>query len=65
MTRIPVPGTPVRGSRSGSAIIDYLGHDLVSLRDEAAVSSATLDMAGLAKFREKFPFHVDADAFSL
>ncbi|MEX2123098.1 MAG: amidohydrolase [Woeseia sp.] len=49
----------------GSAIIDYLGNYLVSFAAEPGMSSATLDMTALAKFREKFPFHLDADAFAL
>jgi predicted amidohydrolase len=49
----------------GSAIIDYLGNYLVSFAAEPGMSTATLDMAGLSKFREKFPFHLDADDFTL
>jgi predicted amidohydrolase len=51
--------------RGGSAIVDYLGQDLVSLADEAAVASAALEKPPLDRFREKFPFHLDADPFSL
>ncbi|MDH5501945.1 MAG: amidohydrolase [Gammaproteobacteria bacterium] len=49
----------------GSAIIDYLGHDLVDLGDGVGIASATLDKALLNKFRQKFPFHIDADSFSI
>ncbi len=51
--------------RGGSAIIDFLGHDLADLGDRAGVATVTLDKAALAKFREKFPFHIDADTFSI
>lgn len=49
----------------GSAVIDYLGNYLVEPSTKAGTWSATLDMAALSKFREKFPFHLDADAFAL
>ncbi|MBT8080097.1 MAG: amidohydrolase [Gammaproteobacteria bacterium] len=49
----------------GSAIIDYLGHEIVTLQDRIACASADIDLAGLARFRERFPFHVDADSFEL
>jgi hypothetical protein len=29
------------------------------------MTSASLDMAGMTKFRQQFPFHLDADEFSL
>jgi omega-amidase len=48
----------------GSAIIDYLGDYLVEPSTNAGVWSATLDKASLEKFREKFPFHLDADQFT-
>lgn len=49
----------------GSAVVDYLGNHLTPVSDEAGVSSATLDMEKLQAFRENFPFHLDADAFSM
>jgi omega-amidase len=49
----------------GSAIIDYLGHDLADLGDRAGLATQPLDKAALEKFREKFPFHIDADTFSI
>jgi predicted amidohydrolase len=49
----------------GSAIIDYLGHDLADLGDRVATATATLDKTALLGFREKIPFHIDADAFSI
>ena len=64
VNRIGVDGNGIR-YRGGSAIIDYLGQHLVCMADESAVKSATLDKVALEKFREKFPFHLDADAFSI
>ncbi len=49
----------------GSAIIDYLGQDLADLGDRTGIATASLDKAALRTFREKFPFHVDADSFSI
>ena len=49
----------------GSAIIDYLGHDVADLGDRVGNATATLDKSSLQKFREKFPFHIDADRFSI
>jgi predicted amidohydrolase len=49
----------------GSAIIDYLGQDLADLGAEAGSASATLDLATLQTFRNKFPFAVDADGYRI
>ena len=49
----------------GSAVIDYLGEELVSLGDRVGSATASLDLADLQKFRERFPFHADADDFEL
>ncbi len=49
----------------GSAIIDYLGQQMSILDDRVGVASASLDIELLQKFRDRFPFHADADAFSL
>lgn len=49
----------------GSAILDYLGEDMANLGDTAGTATATLDLAELGKFRERFGFHLDADDFEL
>lgn len=49
----------------GSAIIDYLGNDLVDLGDAVGTATAALDRDKLVKFRGKFPFAVDADRFDV
>jgi omega-amidase len=64
VNRIGTDGNDIR-YLGGSAVIDYLGNYLVSFDDRPGMSAATLDMAGLQAFREKFPFHIDADEFSL
>ncbi len=49
----------------GSAIIDYLGQDIVDLGEPEGIGSATLDIEALYAFRERFPFHEDADRFTV
>jgi predicted amidohydrolase len=49
----------------GSAIIDYLGHELADLGDQPGVATAALKMDDLLRFRERFAFHKDADDFTL
>ena len=49
----------------GSAVIDYLGHELADLGDEAGSATVTLDLEKLLKFRDRFAFHKDADAFRI
>lgn len=64
VNRIGTDGNDIRYV-GGSAVIDYLGNYLSSPREACGVFSATLDMAGLLEFRERFPFHLDADEFTL
>lgn len=49
----------------GSAIIDFYGNELALLDEHEAHASATLDPQALTSFRERFPFDVDADSFSI
>jgi len=49
----------------GSAVIDYLGHTLIDLGDRVATATVTLEKEPLKSFRQKFPFDIDADEFSL
>lgn len=49
----------------GSAVVDYLGETLTDLGDQPGIATASLNRDALAAFREKFPFDVDADSFSL
>lgn len=47
----------------GSAIIDFLGNDLVNLGDQTGIATVSLELAKLEKFRHKFAFDQDADEF--
>lgn len=49
----------------GSAIVDFLGADLVALGAESGTATATLDLEALTSFRNRFRFHLDADTFSI
>ena len=49
----------------GSAAIDYLGKDIVDLGEQAGTGTTALDMEALLAFRERYPFHLDADTFEL
>lgn len=49
----------------GSVVLDPLGAPLVELGSRAEVVVTTLRAAELTAHRERFPFHLDADAFEL
>lgn len=49
----------------GTAVIDFLGQDVVSLGDRTGAATATLDLSALEAFRDRFPFHLEADEFSI
>ena len=49
----------------GSAVIDYLGHDLADLGESEGAATASLDLDQLRSFREHFAFHEDADDFTI
>jgi omega-amidase len=49
----------------GSAVIDYTGEPLADLGERVDHATVTLDLEPMRKFREKFPFYLDADQFSL
>ncbi|MDZ7643553.1 MAG: amidohydrolase [Woeseiaceae bacterium] len=49
----------------GSSVIDFLGNYVVAPSGDAGVSTATLDKSELDAFRDRFPFHLDADPFRL
>jgi predicted amidohydrolase len=55
-------GTPHAGD---SVVVDFAGAPLADLADRAGVVTASLDPAALRAWREKFPAHLDADAFIL
>jgi predicted amidohydrolase len=49
----------------GSAMLDPAGQPLLECGNQQQVATVTLSAAGLAAHRERFPFHLDADAFDL
>ena len=49
----------------GSAIIDYLGHEMADLGDAVGSATALLELDKLEKFRSRFAFHKDADDFRI
>lgn len=48
-----------------SAVVDMAGEVLFAGAGQAFCQTVTLDATALAKWRERLPFHLDADAFSL
>lgn len=48
-----------------SAIIDALGMPVIELGEAPEVVTAAVDLDAMRRFREKFPFALDADAFQL
>ncbi|MBT8097152.1 MAG: amidohydrolase [Woeseia sp.] len=49
----------------GSAIIDFFGNELVKLDDQAGDATIALEPEPLQRFRERFPFDIDADTFAI
>ena len=47
-----------------SVAVDFTGQPLVELNDRAQVVTVPLDLEALRGWREQFPAHLDADAFS-
>jgi predicted amidohydrolase len=48
-----------------SAVLDFTGQPLVELQDEPQVVTVPIDLEALRAWRDKFPAHLDADAFTL
>jgi omega-amidase len=48
-----------------SAVLDFLGQPIVELTDKAQVVTVPIDLEALRAWRDRFPTHLDADAFSL
>lgn len=48
-----------------SVVLDFMGQPQLELQDEAAVVTAPVDIEAARGWRDKFPAHLDADAFSL
>jgi len=48
-----------------SAVINYLGEEIISKANEPMIETIELDWSALQTFRERFPAHLDADEFTL
>jgi predicted amidohydrolase len=48
-----------------SVVVDFAGQPLAELDDRSGVATVSLDLAALRAWRDKFPAHLDADAFIL
>ena len=48
-----------------SVALDFTGQPLLELNDKAQVATVALDPDALRAWRDKFPAHLDADAFTL
>jgi predicted amidohydrolase len=48
-----------------SAVLDFMGQPLLELAGDARVATVPIDVASVRDWRDKFPAHLDADAFSL
>jgi omega-amidase len=55
-------GVPHPGA---SAVLDFMGMPLVELGADAAIATVEVDIDALRAWRDKFPAHLDADAFTL
>jgi omega-amidase len=48
-----------------SVVVDFAGQPLAELDDRTGITTVVLDLAALRAWRDKFPAHLDADAFIL
>jgi omega-amidase len=48
-----------------SAVLDFTGQPLLELHEQAMVATVPVDIEAVRGWRDKFPAHLDADAFSL
>ena len=55
-------GNPHPGA---SAVIDFMGQPVLELGSEPMVATVGVDLAAMRDWRDKFPAHLDADAFTL
>jgi omega-amidase len=49
----------------GSAVLDHMGHPLLELDAQPRVETVELDVDSMRAWRDKFPAHLDADAFTI
>lgn len=48
-----------------SVVISFKGEEIIHLLDEEAIHTTSISKESLQEFRDKFPAHLDADAFEL
>jgi hypothetical protein len=48
-----------------SVVLDFMGQPLLDLHDQAQVATVPVDIDAVRGWRDRFPAHLDADAFSL
>jgi omega-amidase len=48
-----------------SMVLDFMGQTLLELHDQPLAATVPVDIEAVRGWREKFPAHLDADAFSL
>ncbi len=60
-------GTDAAGKEylGASVVLDHMGHALSDLGGGPGVATVALDLDALRAWRDRFPAHLDADAFSL
>jgi omega-amidase len=46
-------------------VLDFMGQPLLELNEKAQVATVPVDIESVRGWRDKFPAHLDADAFSL
>ena len=64
VNRVGVDGNGLDYS-GDSAVLDFLGKPIIELGSQEQVHTVALDLDALRAHREKFPSHLDADAFQL
>ena len=48
-----------------SVVLDFMGQPLLELHDKALAATVPVDIESVRGWRDKFPAHLDADAFTL
>jgi omega-amidase len=64
VNRVGVDGNQLSYS-GGSTVLDFMGQTLVESGTDPQLQSASISFAELSAFRERFPAHLDADAFDI
>lgn len=62
VNRVGVDGNQIK-YQGDSAIVSYLGQDLLNMSSENTIQTCTISQSDLSEFRAKFPANLDADSF--